>query len=287
MDTIDKALIEGLKDKACEIRKKILTLGHLGGALHFGGDLSMTDAMVALFYYALKKDPKNPHWPGRDRFILSKGHGAGCLYTVLADCGYFSEELLRSNYNKLDSGFGIHPIMNKVPGVEASTGSLGHGLSLCVGMGIAAKLNHETFRIYCLLGDGECQEGSVWEAAMSANHYKLGNLTAIIDRNGLSLDGPTEEIMALEPLEDKWKAFGWNAVTIEGNDMEQLLRCLSSLPPVKSEKPTCIIAKTTKGKGICFMENDPNWHAGSVDSEKLAECCVMLDEARKKEVFGY
>lgn len=287
MDTIDNALIEGLKDKACEIRKKILTLGHLGGALHFGGDLSMTDAMVAIFNYALKKDPKNPHWPERDRFILSKGHGAGCLYTVLADCGYFSEELLLSNYNKLDSGFGIHPIMNKVPGVEASTGSLGHGLSLCVGMAIAAKLNRAKFRIFCLLGDGECQEGSVWEAAMSASHYKLGNLTAIIDRNGLSLDGPTEEIMALEPFEEKWKVFGWNAVSIEGNDMEQLLKTLSSLPPVESEKPTCIIAKTTKGKGICFMENDPNWHAGSVDSEKLAECCVMLDEARKKEVFGY
>ncbi len=285
MAEIDKSLISGLKDKACEIRKKILNLGHLGGALHFGGDLSMTDVMVALFYLVLKKDPKDPQWPERDRFVLSKGHGAGCLYTVLADTGYFSEQSLVDTYGKPETRFGVHPDMHKVPGVEASTGSLGHGLSISVGMAMAARLNNDKFRIFTLLGDGESQEGSVWEAAMSASHYKLGNLTAIIDRNGLSLDGPTEEIMSLEPLEDKWRSFGWHAVSVDGNDMEQLFGALTSLPPADSEKPTCIIAETTKGKGICFMENDPNWHAGSVDSEKLAECCIELDESRREEVY--
>ena len=195
-----------LKEMATQMRKNLLTLCYHAGALHIGGDLSMTDIMTALYGYAMKHDPKDPNWSERDRFVLSKGHGAGALYMSLAMSGYFSVEHVIENYDKVDSPFGIHP-SDKIPGVEISTGSLGHGLPLCIGMALTARLNGQKHRVFTLMGDGEIQEGSVWEGAMAAAQYKLGNLVAIIDRNRISLDGNTEELMKLEPLADKWKSF--------------------------------------------------------------------------------
>jgi len=277
-----REVVEKLKDQTCEMRKNLLKLCHLAGALHIGGDLSMTDIITALYGYGMRFDPKNPKWDGRDRFILSKGHGAGALYIAQAMAGFYDLNYVFENYDKLDSHFGIHP-SGEIPGVEISTGSLGHGLSICVGLALAARLDGKKHRILTLMGDGELQEGSVWEAAMAAGHYRLGNIVAFIDRNGLSLDGETESIMRLEPLEDKWRAFGWNVKTIDGHDMEQLVKTMDTLPPTDSEVPTVIIARTVKGKGVSFMENDVMWHAGSIDAELLAKCCAEIDAARKME----
>ena len=196
--------IQELQDKVIDIRKWIIELSQIAGGGHLGGALSMVDALVALYYHVLKFDPENPDWPERDRFILSKGHGALGLCPVLCDVGFYPRELM-DNFNDLDSPFGMHPDMNKIAGIEMSTGSLGHGLSVSVGVALSGKLDKAAWRVFCLLGDGECNEGMVWEAAMSASHYKLGNLTAVVDSNGYSLDGPTEEIMALEPFAEKWR----------------------------------------------------------------------------------
>jgi len=271
--------VRRLENKAVDIRKKIVELTVVAGGGHLGGALSMVEVVVALYYHVLRFDPSRPKWPDRDRFILSKGHGALCLCPVLADVGFYPEELM-ANFNGLDSPFGMHPDMNKIPGIEMSTGSLGHGLSVAVGAALAGRLDRADWRVFCLLGDGECNEGMVWEAAMSARHFKLGNLVAIVDRNGLSLDGPTEEIMGLEPLADKWRAFGWNTTEIDGNDMEAVLRALHDLPPVGSDRPTCIIARTVKGKGVSFMENDPVWHYGGLDDEKAAAVLAELEAGR-------
>jgi len=272
-------LIKFLKNKVIDIKKKMIDLTRIAGGGHVGGSLSMMDVLVALHYHILKIDPKNPKWEERDRFVLSKGHGGIGLCPVLADLGFFPEEAM-ADFNQLDSPFGIHPDMHKIPGVEMSTGSLGHGLSVCVGIGLAQRLDKAKWRVYCLLGDGECNEGSVWEAAMAAAHYKLGCLTAIVDRNMLSIDGSTEDVMALEPFADKWRAFGWNVVEIDGHNMEQILDTFENLPLVTSERPTAVIARTVKGKGISFMENDPAWHYGGIDAEKEAICMKELEEAR-------
>jgi transketolase len=241
----------------------------------------MMDVLVALYYHILKVDPKNPRWEERDRFVLSKGHGGIGLCPVLADVGFFPEEAM-SDFNQLDSPFGIHPDMHKIPGIEMSTGSLGHGLSVCVGMGLAHRLDKATWRIYCLLGDGECNEGSVWEAAMAAAHHKLGCLVAIVDRNMLSIDGPTEKVMGLEPFADKWRAFGWHVIEIDGHNMNEILDTFENLPPVTSDQPTVVIARTVKGKGVSFMENEPAWHYGGIDSEKEEICMKDLEQARPR-----
>jgi transketolase len=279
---VDKKTVEKLKDQASEMRKILLRLCHKAGALHIGGDLSMSDILTVLFQYGMKLDPKNPQWDGRDRFILSKGHGAGGLYIALAMAGYFDLQRVFDEYEQLDSPFGQHPT-HGVPGIEISTGSLGHGLSISVGMALAARLDGKKHRIFTLLGDGENQEGSVWEAAMSGGHYKLGNLTAFVDRNFISLDGETEKLMRLEPLADKWKAFGWRVVEIDGHAIEQIVHTLDTLPPVDSDVPTVVIAKTVKGKGVSFMENDVNWHAGSIDFELMGKCCAEVDECRLRD----
>lgn len=272
-------LIKFLKNKVVDIKKKMIELTRIAGGGHVGGSLSMMDVLVALHYHILKIDPKNPKWPERDRFVLSKGHGGIGLCPVLADLGFFPEEAM-ADFNQLDSPFGIHPDMHKIPGVEMSTGSLGHGLSVCVGMGLAQRLDKANWRVYCVLGDGECNEGSVWEAAMAAAHYKLGCLTAIVDRNMFSIDGSTEDVMALEPFADKWRAFGWNVLEIDGHNMEEIVDTFENLPPVTNEKPTAVIARTVKGKGISFMENDPAWHYGGIDAEKEEICMKELEEAR-------
>jgi transketolase len=272
-------LIRFLTNKVVDMKEKAIELTRVAGGGHIGGALSMMDVVVALYYHVLKVDPKNPKWEERDRFVLSKGHGGIGLCPVLADLGFFPEEEM-ADFNQLDSPFGIHPDMHKIPGIEMSTGSLGHGLSVCVGMGLAHRLDKGTWRIYCLLGDGECNEGSVWEAAMAAAHYKLGCLVAIVDRNMLSIDGPTEKVMGLEPFAEKWRAFGWRVIEIDGHNMNDILDTFENLLPVTSDQPTVIIAKTVKGKGVSFMENDPAWHYGGIDSEKEEICMRDLEQAR-------
>jgi len=266
-DTLPRdQLIQFLQNKAADMRANVVKLTHIAGSGHIGGSLSILDILVTLYYSVLKYDAKNPQWPERDRFILSKGHGCIGLCPVLADVGYFPVEML-DTFNQLDSCFGMHPDGKKIPGVEISTGSLGHGLSIAVGIALAARLDHAKHRIYCLMGDGELDEGMIWEAAMSAAHYKLGNLVGIVDRNGLSLDGKTEDVMALEPLAQKWEAFGWRVCQIDGHSFEELLDTFAKLPGSDDRQPTVIIAKTVKGKGVSFMENTIDWHYGNLDDK--------------------
>jgi transketolase len=273
-------VIDRLENKAIEIRKHILELAMYSGGLHVGGDLSMTDSLVALYYEVMKHDPNNPQWEDRDIFVLSKGHGAGGLYTILADMGYFDMDDLKQTYRKLESKYGMHPCKDTVPaGIEMSTGSLGHGLSGAVGIALASRLNNNPRKVYSLVGDGECQEGSIWEAAMSASNFKLNNLITIVDRNHLSLDGNTEDLMALEPFDKKWDAFGWHTQVVNGHNFEELLNAFENAHN-QTDRPSVIIADTVKGKGIPFMENNPDWHAGSVDSEMLKECYKILDESK-------
>lgn len=272
---VDSNTIEKLKELSIEARKNILKLCHKG-ATHVGGDLSMADIVTVLYQYAMKYDPNNPDLEDRDRFILSKGHGAGGLYVALAMAGYFTVDYMLDEYRKFGSPFGEHP-SGEIPGVEISTGSLGHGLPISIGMALSARLDGRKNRVYVLMGDGETQEGSVWEGAMAAKHYKLGNLVAFVDRNMISLDGRTEELMSLEPYPDKWKAFGWNVRVIDGHSIEELVETIDNLPPVDSDLPTVVIANTVKGKGVPSMEDNVNWHAGSIDEEFLNECFMILD----------
>jgi transketolase len=265
------------------MRANVVKLTHIAGSGHIGGALSIIDILVALYYHVLKFDPKNPRWPERDRFILSKGHGCIGLCPVLADVGYFPVELL-DTFNHLDSCFGMHPDGNKIPGVEISTGSLGHGLSIAVGVALAARLDGANHRVYCLMGDGEVNEGMIWEAAMSAAHYGLGNLVGIVDRNGLSLDGPTEEIMALEPLRQKWEAFGWRARQVDGHSFEEILDAFAQLASPKDRQPTVLIAQTVKGKGVSFMENTIEWHYGNLDEQLRDQ--VLAELLGKRPAVG-
>jgi Transketolase, N-terminal subunit len=279
----DTATVKRLQEKALEMRKNLLKLCYISGMLHIGGDLSLADVMTGIWQYAIRYDAKNPKWDGRDRFILSKGHSAGVLYISQALYGCYPLEEVFNTYNCLDSAFGMHPCSNTLPSIEISTGALGHGLSISVGLALAARYLGKKHRIFTVIGDGESQEGSIWEAAMAAGQFKLGNIVAFVDRNGLSLDDFTETTMKLEPLEDKWRSFGWNAKTINGHDMAQIVDALDSMPPTDSTVPTVFIAKTVKGRGISFMENKPEWHAGSVDADTLEKCYLELDEKYSAE----
>ena len=269
-------LLDFLDNKAKELRKKAIELSSYATGGHLGGAFSMMDIVVALYYHTLRIDPKNPRWPDRDRFILSKGHGAIAYVPILADLGYFPKEWLLT-FNKLDSPFGMHPDMHKIPGVEMSTGSLGHGLSIGVGMALSARLDKRDFRIYVLMGDGELNEGMVWEAAQAASHFKLGNIVAIIDRNRFSLDGATEDIMALEPLCERWRSFGWNVWDIDGHDMGALVETFDGLPPSDGKVPQIVIANTVKGKGVDFMENNPIYHYTMLDTKSAKDACDSID----------
>lgn len=256
--------IRQLTDRARTIRMDIVDVTNWCGGSHIGGALSQADILTLLYFKYLRIDPARPDWPGRDRVVLSKGHGGVGWSVVLANRGYFSLELLK-DFGKSGSDFGMHLDGNKVKGVDASTGSLGHGLSIAVGMALGARLQGKTWRTYCVMGDGECNEGSIWEAAMAAHHYKLANLTGFVDRNRMMIDGPTEEIMSLEPFADKWKAFGWNVHVVNGHDFEALSGAIDAAHACQ-EGPTVIIAQTVKGKGVDFMENDPAWHYGGLDA---------------------
>lgn len=266
--------IRKLQDAAKRLRCDMVDVTVWAGGAHIGGSLSMADVLVALYYRYLDVRPEEPDWPDRDRFVLSKGHGGLGLSCVLADKSYFDKELLKE-FNHFKSPFGMHLDGNKVKGVDASTGSLGHGLSMALGMALGARFQKQTWRTYCLLGDGECDEGSVWEAAMAAAHYDADNLTAFVDRNHMMIDGPTEDVMSLEPLADKWTAFGWNVLQIDGHDFAQIGEAIEGAQ-AKRGAPTVIICDTVKGKGVDFMEGEVKWHYGSIDSELAAKAKASI-----------
>ncbi|OQB23550.1 MAG: Transketolase 2 [Firmicutes bacterium ADurb.Bin182] len=265
---------EQLRDKTRQLRVSILKMLYEAGSGHPGGSLSAIDVMAVLYHNVMKHDPNNPGWPERDRFFLSKGHACPALYAVLADCGYFSIDTLK-NLRKYGCILQGHPCMRHTPGVEVSAGSLGQGLSIAAGNALAAKLDNKAYRVYCLMGDGELQEGQIWEAAMTAGHYKLDNLCGIVDYNGLQIDGKVEDVMNINPLKEKWEAFNWNVVETDGHDVLKLEEAFSRADSCKS-KPTVIIAHTVKGKGVSFMENNPSWHGAAPDKDQLASALAEL-----------
>jgi transketolase len=259
--------LEYLETKAAQIRCGLLNMIYKANSGHTGGSLSSVDILTVLYYDVLQIDPENPKAIERDRFIMSKGHSVEGLYTILADKGFFPKEEL-DGFNTFGSRLIGHPSV-KVPGIELNTGALGHGLPCSVGMALAAKKDHLAAKVYCLMGDGEQAEGSVWEAAMAAPNFLLDNLTAIIDRNHLQISGDTEDVMKLESLADKWEAFGWDVHEVDGHDMKQLSTVLTQ--PRLPGKPMMIIANTTKGKGVTFMENNPGWHHGVPSDAQLTQ----------------
>jgi transketolase len=260
-----------LEKMAKQLRRHVITMIATAGSGHPGGSLSAADIVTALYFKVMRHDPKNPRWPDRDRFILSKGHAAPILYAALAECGYFPVEEL-STLRKLGSRLQGHTDRTLTPGVEMSAGSLGQGLSFGIGIALAGRLDKRDYHVYVLLGDGECEEGQIWEAAMSAPHFRIDNLTAIVDHNGIQLDGRCCDIMGLESLADKWRAFNWHVIEIDGHDMSQIVQALKEARKIK-QKPTVIIAHTVKGKGVSFMENNVDFH-GKAPTAQEAEIAL-------------
>ncbi|TLN13137.1 transketolase [bacterium] len=273
---MDEAKIRELAGKAKAIRRHIIQMVGEAGSGHPGGSLSAADIVTALYFHEMRTDPQNPKWPDRDRFVLSKGHAAPVLYAALAEKGFFPVDELMS-LRKINSRLQGHPSMKHLPGVEMSTGSLGQGLSAANGMALAGKLDGRDYRVYALLGDGEVEEGQIWEAAMAAAHYKLDNIIAFLDHNGLQIDGPITEVMSPEPLADKWRAFGWAVQEIDGHDLGQILDALTKARAVKGQ-PSMIVAKTVKGKGVCYMENVADWHGTAPNVDQVCEALAGLGE---------
>ena len=268
-----------LREKAKNIRKDIVQMICTAKSGHPGGSLSSADIVAALYFNEMNINPSNPKMEGRDRFVLSKGHAAPVLYAALAERGFISKELLGTlrQYGSVLQG---HPDMKKVPGVEISTGSLGQGLSVANGMALAAKISKEDYKTYVLMGDGELQEGQIWEAAMTAAHYKLDNVCAFVDFNNLQIDGNVDKVMGVEPLDKKWEAFGWNVLKVDGHDMEEILDALAKAKECKG-KPTVIIATTTKGKGVSFMENVCGFHGVAPTVEETAKAVAELEHVEE------
>ncbi len=264
---------EDLKTVAKRLRRHIISMTGKAGSGHPGGSLSSVEIVSTLFWKVLRHKPSVPNWADRDRFILSKGHAAPLLYAVLAECGYFPVAEL-TTLRQLDSRLQGHADRTATPGVEMSSGSLGQGLSFAIGVALAGRLNSRNYRVFALLGDGECDEGQVWEAAMAAAHYKLDNLVAIVDNNGLQIDGWNCDVMNLEPLNKKWEAFGWYVIEVDGHDLAQLLKAFEQAKLVKGQ-PTVIIAHTVKGKGVSFMENNVDFHG---KAPSAAEVEIALKE---------
>lgn len=262
------------KEIANSIRKNIIKMTYEAKSGHPGGSLSACEILTALYFKEMRIDPNNPKWEDRDRFVLSKGHATPALYAVLAERGFFpKEELMR--FRKIDSMLQGHPDMKGTPGVDMSTGSLGQGLAAANGMALSAKLDNKDYRVYALVGDGEIQEGIIWEAAMLASHYKLDNLTVFIDHNGLQIDGFNKDVMNVEPIDKKFEAFGWNVLSIDGHDFDQIFDALEKSKQVKG-KPTLIIANTVKGKGVSFMENQASWHGTAPNAEQAQKALAEL-----------
>lgn len=250
-----------------QIRRHIITMTGAAKSGHPGGSLSAVEIVVTLYWDVMRHDPARPDWPDRDRFILSKGHAAPVLYAALAECGYTPKETLNT-LRKLGSIYQGHPDKRFIPALEASTGSLGEGLSVGIGMGLAARLDKKDYRAYVMLGDGEIQEGQIWEAAMFASYHKVDNVCAIVDYNKIQLDGFVAEIMDLEPLAPKWEAFGWHVIELDGHDIPALQKAFAEASATRG-KPTVIIAHTVKGKGVSFMENNPKYHGVAPTAEEV------------------
>jgi transketolase len=266
--------IPELEKMARQLRRHVITMIATAGSGHPGGSLSAADIVTALYFKVMHHDPKNPQWPDRDRFVLSKGHAAPILYAALAECGYFPVEEL-STLRKLGSRLQGHTDRTLTPGVEMSAGSLGQGLSYGIGIALAGGLDKRNYRVYVLLGDGECEEGQVWEAAMFAPHHRMDNITAIIDHNDLQLDGRVCDIMGIEPLADKWRAFNWHVLEINGHDIKEILQALKKAGEIK-EKPTVIIAHTIKGKGVSFMEGNVDFHGKAPNPQETEQALKEL-----------
>lgn len=265
--------IESLQKQAILFRRDILEMLEAAGSGHPGGSLSAVEIMISLYGHAMNHRPHEPHWEDRDRLIISKGHVSPVVYTTLANFGYFPKDQLKT-FRKFGSKLQGH-VHTKVPGVEFNTGSLGHGLSFANGIALGAKMRGKNFKVYCLMGDGEIQEGSVWEAAMTASHHKLDNVCAIVDYNKVQENGPTNEIKNLEPLAKKWEAFGWHVLDVNAHNFKELLTAFDDFKKVQG-KPTVIIAQTLKGKGVSFMELKSSWHGKAPNKEQLAQALGEL-----------
>jgi len=270
--------INELKEKAIKIRSTILKMLQIAGSGHTGGSLSEVEIILTLYKYEMSHNSKKPEWEQRDRFILSKGHGCPTLYAVLADCGYFSEDLLWT-LRKMGSKLQGHPQRNVPLGLEASTGSLGQGLSIALGLALAAKMDKKDFRTYCLMGDGELQEGQIWEAAMMASFNKLDNLCGIVDNNKIQIDGFLKDVMNVEPLAEKWESFGWEVIRADGHDVVGLMDAFDKVREIKG-KPSVILADTIKGKGISFMENKASWHGVAPKEDEVEKALVELKKQK-------
>lgn len=277
--SVQEVEIKSLKVKALQFRREILETLSAAGSGHPGGSLSAVEILTALYFYKMNHKPEDPQWEDRDRLVISKGHASAGAYVVLANAGYFPKEELK-NYRKLGSILQGH-VHSKVPGIEFSTGSLGHGLAVSNGIALGAKLLHKDFKSYCLLGDGELQEGSIWEAAMGAAHHKLDNVCAIVDYNKVQENGPTNDIKNLEPLAEKWKSFGWQVAEVIGHNFSALIKALDDFGKVKG-KPYVIIAHTIKGKGVSFMEGEAKWHGKAPNEEQLEEALKELNSESEK-----
>ena len=278
--------VKRLKELAYQQRVRLITLcGAYNGAVHIGGDLSMTDMLIALYHYGMNVNPDDISMPTRDRFVLSKGHAAVCMYIAMSLRGFFDFDEILSTYGKIDTHYGMHPCKVHLPGVESSAGSLGQGLPIAIGMALMARQRGEKHRVFCMMGDGETCEGSIWEAAMYAGSRNLGNLIGIVDRNHQFMTRYSDQdFIKLEPYADKWRAFGWNAVEIDGHDMNAIVDAIDALPDSDSNQPTVIICDTIKGKGVSFMERNLSWHSGNLTTEQMNQALQDLKEAHDREM---
>ncbi len=270
----DQATLNELEQTACSLRVEILKMLNLAKSGHTGGSLSAIDILTALYFYKMRHDPGNPDWEARDRFVLSKGHAAPALYACLAQAGYFPKEDLKA-LRRFGSHLQGHPDMNKTPGVEVCTGSLGQGLSQAVGLALAARLSGKSSRVYSLLGDGEVQEGQIWEATMAAAHYGLDNLCVLLDWNGLQIDGDVDKVMNVAPLGPKFLAYNWHVLEVDGHDIAAIIRALDDAEKTKGQ-PTMIVARTVKGKGVPFFEHKASYHGVPPSDEELSDALEHL-----------
>lgn len=271
-----KLTVKQLEETAKEIRKDVVSMVYGAQSGHIGGALSSADIITALFFDVMKHNPKKPDWKERDRFVLSKGHVCAAVYSAMARAGYFPLKEL-STFRKINSRLQGHPSIADLPCLEASTGSLGQGLSIAVGIALGLRLDNIRSRVYCLVGDGELDEGQIWEAAMAASHYQLDNLTAIIDVNGLQIDGWTKDIMNTQPLLDKFEAFGWHVIEVDGHNLSKILKAFESAKKIE-DMPVAILAQTVKGKGVSFMENKAEWHGKAPTHEEMVRALSDLGE---------
>ncbi|HVQ76134.1 MAG TPA: transketolase [Candidatus Binatia bacterium] len=273
MNETREVLLKRLEADARQVRRNVWRALRAGGSGHAGGSCSAADILAALYFHRLRVRPAEPDWPDRDRFVLSKGHANAALGPVLAQAGFIDDAVLDRFY-AFESPFGMHPDI-KVPGVEMCTGALGHGLAVGMGMALGARIQERAFHTFVMLGDGELHEGSNWEAAMAASHYRLANLTAIVDANRISQSGPVADLVGVEPLADKWRAFGWTVREIDGHQMGQVVDALDAVP-LSADRPSAIIAHTVKGKGVSFAEDTYVWHSNTVDDEVYARALREL-----------